>query len=517
MPAPNSTADAMIYVSEGAGTISLDDNTKSVVVAYDPEATFRNGQSRVVVYERDSTSAVIKESLVDIGRASTDFLAGAIISSALRVTNTSASDLIAGNQTQATLHSIPKVISSLTSTSLIQNVRDKDAKLISNINSKFEGTQSIVLSEHMGERMALLRDGAKANLARMGFNFSAGTAGGDGIRTSSNSVDLVAPTSDFGTSAISAADKATSLARAIYDSGATGNTKDPITFATFKVHLTFSFVVTTASAADVTFVARALDSTGVTLDSVEIAVSNPDGSGSSTDFQVSFDQSLVSTTSAISRVTLHVKDGTATLKEAVTHSGRLEAVEETGDIPGRGVHVAVIEGVNKNASLNFHGANVIAGIPDSATAFIAGSGTTDQPEYGLSEVQDGLQALKYSVQRAFTVSGANLAAQGIAEMGASSGFKRALGRGRSGLIRGFRKFKAVARATREQASDVARTLQPVLQQVGEALSTMEGGEEAGSGMLQLSQAIGNAQDAGVLQASYGRMGRMAKSFSGKYM
>lgn len=499
LPAPTSTADAMVYVSEGQGTLALHNDTTSLVVAYDPEVTFRNGQARVVVYQKTATGAVKQEDLINVGRVSTDFLAGSIISSALRVSNTSATDAIAGNQSQASLHSIPKVVSSLSSTSLIQNVRDKDSKLISNVNSKFDGTQTMSITEHMGEKLALLRDGAKANLARMGFNISSPGSGADGIAATGSKTVIAA---DYGATA--------SAAQALYDTNQTGNLKNPLTFATFKCHLSLTIPITFSAAGSVTMILNALDEAGTSLDSVEIEVHNSDSSGG-TDLTVVIDQSLVSTTSAIARVTLHNKvitgGGTVSVANNVA-SGRIEAVEETGDIPGRGVHICIVEGVNNKASINVHAANVIAGIPDSTTAFIAGSGTTDTPEYGISEVTDALQALKYSVQRAYTISGAAIADQGTSQMIASSGFRRAMRRGRSTMMKGFRAFKDAARVTRDTASDAAKVLQPILQKVGGILSDSDEYGDAGAGMLQLSNAIDAAQDSGVLRASYGRIGGM---------
>lgn len=506
--APNSTSDAMVYVSEGAGTITLQSTTSTVVAVYDAEATFRSGQSKIYVYERNPSDVVIKQSLINVGRVSTDFLAGALISSSLKCTNTSATDQIAGNQSQATLHSIPKSVASLTATSLMLNVRDKDSKLVPNVNSKFDGTQSTTICEHLGGAMAFLRDGAKTNLARMGFNLSAAAStASDGIRDNS-ALDVV-KSADF-TTGQTYLDYAT---HALYDSKQSGNTKDPLTFASFKAHLTLNMsVANSGSKGDVVFKLVALDEAGTLLDSVDIEFADVAATGTET--SIVFTQSVVSTTSPIARVMVFIEEdpaGTAhdspsVLTRAQGASGRLEAVEETGDIPGRGIHVCVFEGVNGSASLNFHGANVIAGIPDSTTAFIAGGASLDAPDYDLSTVLDMLQSLKFNIQRAYTVSGATLSGTAVRGIVASPAMFPAMeARSFRKIGRAFRKARKLAQRTRDQLSDAAREVQPVIREAGQILGSMEGGEVYSERLGQADRAISEAQGRGYLKASYGSM------------
>uniref|UniRef100_A0A2V0RCR9 Uncharacterized protein n=1 Tax=viral metagenome TaxID=1070528 RepID=A0A2V0RCR9_9ZZZZ len=522
--APNSTTDAMIYVSEGANTLSLASTTTSVVALYDAEATFRNGQAQVYAYERNSANVVTGLTLIPVGRPSTDFLSGGIISSSMKVSNTSASDSIAGTQSQAVLHSIPRDASALTATSLVLNVRDKQNKLITNINSKFDGTQTTSPTEHMGEKMALLRDGAKSNRVSMGFNIatSAATAA-DGIIGAEDF--LVTKVANF-SAGQTFGDYAAS---AIYDSSRAGNTKNPLTFSTFKVQfrLDINCVAESAIVAGTSrFALVALDSANKLLTSVDITTETPGDAV----FDLSIDETLVSTTSPIGRVMLFCTEATDSggtvahqvdalnknLKRSDTvSSGRIEAVEETADLASRGVHVCVLEGVNEKASINFHAANVIAGIPDSSTAFIAGSGSMVSPDYDLSDVTDLLQTFKFNVPRAYTTSGASAAGEMYFKAVSDSPMNAAMhARSFKKIGRAFRKIGNVAKKVRSQLSDHVRDVQPYLTQATQILGDI-GGERAQmalQGIDRAQQMIEQGRDMGVLQASYGIPGLSKPSF-----
>lgn len=359
--------------------------------------------------------------------------------------------------------------------------------------------------------MALLRDGAKTNLARMGFNISAAAStAADGINAGAAKVKVI-KSSGFTGSGISAQTYATFASEALYDSGASSNTRDPLTFATYKAQLTLNMTVVSDTAGDMILKMVGLDEAGGLLDSVLITFGNL---ATSADNTISFTQQLVSTSSPIARIMVFVDADAAGAAHNVesdyirslTASGRIEAMEETGDIPGRGVHVAVFEGVNGSASLNFHGANVIAGIPDSATAFIAGGASLEAPDYDLSTVLDMLQSLKFNVQRAMTISGAQLTAQalrGVMNTPPMSAAMHARSFGKIG--RAFRKARSLARKTRDSLSDVARTVQPVIRDAGQILGSMEGRGAEVARLQQADDFLSDAQNRGFLKASYGSM------------
>jgi hypothetical protein len=501
MPAPTTTDGAVVFVSEGSGTISCQnaagDVTTSAVAVYDPEATLRNGQAAVLLFQRKSDGTVNKVNKINIGRPSTDFLSAGVISSTLTSTNTSAIDTIAGSQTQATLYSVPKSASSVGATDILQFASDKEKHVVSNVSSKSDNTTTNVISDHNGSRMALLRDGAASNTADMEIAFSASTSSAQGFIASG--ADLATVVGGTGSGAY---DLAANLAKAVWDSGRDA-AYSPLTLATYKSHIKMTAEYNPSAAGAFVYTVVGLDASGAEIAGCKFDFTAVAETNNSFDFQL--EALLVSSTVPISRVCVFLKSvhsGTIQLATSV-HSGIIHASEETADIPNRGLHFCVFEGLNPGASLNFHAANVIAGIPDSSNAFIASANVGDKV-FDYNVIQNLLQTFKYTFPRAFTGLGSEVANLALAEWFDMEGMQHslnALSFKRIGLA--LKKVVPIAKIIRSGASKAADIAKPVMREGGMVLvATGIGGARgraAGAGMIAGAEALDAAQRARILE------------------
>lgn len=506
MAAPSSTNGAVLFVSEGSGTVSCESTgtsattTASAVAVYDSEVTTRRGQSAVLIFQRNASGTVIKVNKVNIGRPSTDFLAAGIVSSTLTSANTSAMDNIAGSQTQATLFSVPKEVASLTSTDVLQFSADKEKHLVSNISSKADTTITNVISEHNGAAAALLRDGARSNLVEVEIAVAAGTQAAQGfIATGAALID--ANHSSSWTAPLGG-NYYGNIQHAVWDSKRVAGVS-PFTLATYKSHLNLTLHLAGSSFDGATFVAVAMDAAGDVLDTVDIECDT--GATVGSDFDYNLDVGLESTTFPIDRLAVFVKVyAGGTLQRATgTSSGRVTAIEETADISGRGIHFCVFEGINSGASLNFHAANVIAGIPDSTNAFIAsGTGTDEVYDYGI--INNMLLTFKHTFPRAFTGLGAEVATQALADWFELEGMEysmQAMSFGRIG--KAFKQVIPAVKKLRSGASTAADLVKPVLKEggmllLGSGIGGMRG-RALGAGMMAGAEAIDAAKRAQILE------------------
>jgi len=180
----------------------------------------------------------------------------------------------------------------------------------------------------------------------------------------------------------------------------------------------------------------------------------------------------------------------------------VSALEETADIPGRGLHFCVLEGVNGGASINFHAANVIAGVPDSNNAFISSGGKSDAV-YDYSQVNSMLTTFKHTYPRAFTGAGAAIASMALKEWFELEGFAvqmAALNFKKIG--KAIKKTMKDAKRVRANISDIADIAQPIMQEGGAILASGAfgpTGQAVGAGMLAGSAGIDKARRYGVLE------------------
>jgi hypothetical protein len=484
-----------IYVAEGNGTISCDPGTRSAVVVYDAEASLRRGQPAVLVFERNASDVVTAVKKVNIGRPSTDFLAGGVISSTLTSTNTSSVDDIAGSQTQAILYSVPKGVSDLTATDILQFATDKEAHLISNVSSKADNTRTFGITEHSGSATALLRDKARSNLAEIEYNVSASNVASQGF---------IAPAT---TLAVTTSDYIGNVADALYYSKRDPSVS-PFSLASYVAHASLNVSLKNSHVSNAvtsaTFIVVAMDAAGGVLDSTTIFM-DPDAdvaAAGTFDFQI--DVNLSSLTTPIDSIAVFVSALPAGTLERTTSvsSGRISATEETADIPGRPIHFAVFEGLNPSASLNVHAANILAGTPDSTNAFISGGGSGEDV-YDYSLVNNMLLTFRHTFPRAYTGMGAQIANEALKEWFQLEGMVVAMEAFSFKKIgRAFRQIGRTAKQVRSTTSKVADIAKPVLDEGGMLLASGMFGPRAqkvGMGMLAASTAIDQSQKIGVLE------------------
>uniref|UniRef100_A0A2V0RBE5 Capsid n=1 Tax=viral metagenome TaxID=1070528 RepID=A0A2V0RBE5_9ZZZZ len=497
MTAPSSTSGASIYVAEGSGTVSCAAGTRSAVVVYDAEASLRRGQPAVLIFQRDSTDAVTVVSKINIGRPSTDFLSGGVISSTLTCANTSSLDDIAGSQTQAVLYSVPKGVSDLTATDVLQFTSDKDMHLVSNISSKADKTRTYGITEHNGSNSALLRDNARSNLVEIEHNVTASTQASQGFIAPA--VNLAATTGSF----------LTNIANALFYSKR-DTTKSPFSLASYVGHLSINtelLVSSSAAFAEGTLICIAMDAAGVVLDSVDVSINitNATDLVQNEKFDFALDVNLTSATVPIDSVAVFVKaSGSAVLQRSTgVTSGRVSATEETADIPGRPIHFTVFEGLNPSASINVHGANILSGTPDSANAFISGGGGAGEDVYDYSMVNNMLLTFKHTFPRAYTGMGADIAAMALREWFELEGMSIAMeAKSFKRIGKAFKKLIKGAKQARSTASKIADVAQPIMQEGGMILASGAFGptaQVAGAGMLAGAEGIEQSRRYGVLE------------------
>jgi hypothetical protein len=442
---------------------------------------------------------VIAVNRVNIGRPSTDFLSGGVISSTLTCANTSAIDTIAGSQTQAVLYSVPKSVSSLTATDVLQYTTDKDMHLVSNISSKQDNTRTYAITEHNGERTALLRDKARSNMAEIEFSISASTSAAQGF-TGNDDLAVVGSPATY------------TASDAIYHSD-NDATYSPFSLATYVAHLALTLELEvkalTATLENAELIAVAFDAAGKAIDSLQVNVDPSEGVPVTEKFTTHVDVNLTSETVPISSVGVFIQkiNGSTTptcvLKRTTgVSSGRVSATEETADIPGRPIHFAVFEGLNAAASLNVHAANVIAGTPDSANAFISGGGATDDVfDYGI--VNSMLLTFKHTFPRAYTGLGAQAASMALKEWFELEGMVIAMeARSFKKIGKTFKKLIKGAKQARSTVSKVADVAAPIMKEGGLILASGAfgpKGQALGAGMLAGAEGIEQAQKYGVLE------------------
>uniref|UniRef100_A0A2V0RAW6 VP5 n=1 Tax=viral metagenome TaxID=1070528 RepID=A0A2V0RAW6_9ZZZZ len=495
LPAPGTSTGAAVYSTEGSQSIACDENTTSAIAVYDPEVTLRRGQPAVHIYERNSAHKILKVQSMNVGRPSSDFLAGGVISSSLQSSNTSSVDSIAGSQSAAVLYAVPKSLANLKSTDLSQICLNKDKDVVQNVSSKNDSTWTDSPTDHAGVNTALLRSGARAQICIVSNIVTATTAAAQGFVVGLGGA--LTPTADPKVQPY--AGGTDSSPAALFWTGR-DSTVSPFNLATYvgKLALNVSLKCTGANTSGIVFLVAAFDAAGEQLSTQEVKLEGADLADNDT-FDSHIDVTLKSSTFPISSMGVWIKTGAVERADTVS-SGLVEAEEETSDIPVRGVHVVIFEGLNAKASLNFHAANVLTGVPDSTNAFISNSATDLVLDGNI--VTNMLQAYRQNAVRAYTGAGKEASGQIIdatlatpemdVKMNAFS-FKD--------IGRAFRRAVGVAKATRRDASNIAATIQPGLREGGGYLSTGvfgPQGQAVGSGMLTADAAINRARNMGIL-------------------
>lgn len=318
LEAPTGDESVRLYTAKGGSALTFSAGTTSAAVVFDPEASLRNGQMGVVVYERNAANTVTNARVVNLGRAAEDFLSVGVLSSGLKVFNSSGSDVIGGTQSAAVLTSVPRDISAITTTDLSNFSGNHERDLVSGVISRDDATMTMVMTEHFGGKMCLARPNTQANVVSRNWDDSVGTR----RSTTGQSLGPIANLSlapPFGVSVASTDDALLAAgARIILDTNNLAEVNNPLTLATYRVSATGFCNMKDPDIAGAiyqgVFRIVAYDAAGKSVGSSRVSdfTSIATASADNIAFDLRFNTTIVSTTRPIARVVAFF--------EAATHS-----------------------------------------------------------------------------------------------------------------------------------------------------------------------------------------------------
>lgn len=496
LQAPNGDDNVKMFTAKGGSAVTLDTNTTSAAVVFDPEASLRNGQLTVQVYERKSDASVHKTQSVNLGRPTTEFISAGVLSSGLKVFNSSGVDVIGGTQTAAVLTSIPRDVSTLTSTSVANACANHERDLASGVVSREDSTLTMAMTGHFGKAMALTRNNTLTNIVKRTWDDGIGTRRNTDDTRLTHKVDT-----DLAVGIASDANYPLTDAKILDDADAQGGDKvrivdtarlssanNPLTLATFNAEVD---VFVTFNDTDLTNTGQGYFGRILGLDSAANVVASKDVTDrlEVTDGQkidIRFSGSITSSTMPIARVVVAITHTSIAATDSlfVTDShAMVSAYEETADISARAIHVCVFEGLNSAATLNINSTAVLTGVPDSTNVFISSTGASPDV-YDTNMVEIFLRSITRVMPRAFTIDGHAAVEKVVSAM--------YLGEEVDVAFKAM-SFKSVAEKLKELAAmaharskDVPRLLDSI-DKVGSALALMPGPMgTAGSAMRGLA-------------------------------
>jgi len=496
LPAPGNAENVKLYTAKGGSAVTLAAGTDSAAVVFDPESSLRNGQLNVAVFERDS-GVVTRVQHVNLGRSSEEFISVGVLSSGLKVFNSSGTDVIGGTQTGTVLSSVPREVSTITSTDLSNFCPNHERDLASGVVSRDDSTMTMALSNHYGTKMCLARSNTMGNIVRRTWDDgiatrrqTAGQSLGPTATATTYNVLTSTPRSDAQILAELSQGGGSIAGSNIMDTANLTDANNPLTLATYSVEFSSTAIFTDAAAADPDYrqgyVALALDAAGTIIASKEMRVIR--NATNAKDFEMACSGSISSSTVPISRFILAIRDestaqGTLNLTGVFSHA-RLTALEETADIPARPIHITVLEGLNASATLNINSFAVLTGTPDSTNVFIGSSPTTDEV-YDINAVEIFLRSITRVMPRAFTVSGHGAyntqlkAMYGDEEMGVAfqaMSFEQVSER--------VKRMGTLAKKGAKEIAQAVAEIEPHLQKAGYVMSRLPGpAGAAGSAMM----------------------------------
>uniref|UniRef100_A0A2V0RA81 Uncharacterized protein n=1 Tax=viral metagenome TaxID=1070528 RepID=A0A2V0RA81_9ZZZZ len=480
LQAPNGDENVKVFTAKGGSAVTLRNDTTSAAVIFDPEATLRNGQMSVSVFERDSSDAVIKASRVNIGRSTEEFISAGVLSSGIKVFNSSGVDVIGGTQTAAVLTSVPREISTITSTDVANFCANHERDLASGIVSRDDATMTMVMTDHFGKKMCLARTNTHSNLIKRVWDDGIG----DRRNTIGESLGKTAATTNMGGAGTSLRSEATLIAdtaRTVLDTSVLTDANNPLTLATymvdFDVYATFESPTTTDTDFTVDFAAFALDAAGAVVGRRDMHDVKAITSGAQ--LQLSCGGTITSSTVPISRVIV-VIDRTlvdqSTLNYTPTRSTNVVAAyEETADIAARPIHVCVLEGLNASATINLNTFAVLTGVPDSTNVFISSSSPSDSEIYDTNSVEIFLRSISRALPRAFTVSGHAAVTKHLTAMYGSEEVSIAFqAMSFESVAKHAQKLRSVAHKAGKELADAMDALEPIVSTSGKIMSMLPG-------------------------------------------
>lgn len=487
LQAPDSNENVRMFTARGGSAITLGSTTASATVVFDPESSLRNGQMNVVLYGRDAAGATTEVKSVNLGRPTEEFLAAGVLSSGLKVFNSSGVDVIGGTQTAAVLSSIPQDVSTLTATQLANASSNHERDLVSGVVSRDDATMTMAMTEHFGTKMALCRPNTMANVVQRSWD--------DGIdsrrTTDGQSLGFLVDTNMNVTTSIPTLATVLSTANfRAFDTDRLSASNNPLTLATYTVSVDAYIEIASASATstdlriDVTI--YALDADNNLLASKDIRDALATVSGSNYDIRAA--GTITSSTVPIARVIVapvkYSADLTNDTFNVATSTCTVTAFEETADIPARNIHVCVLEGLNASATINLSSSAVITGVPDSTNVFIS-AGSAGTEVFDQNAVKVFLSSIYRVLPRAFTVGGHGVITKSLTAMYGDSEVEIAFKAMSFGsIVDKVAQVASAAKAGGKEAAELMSKMAPILSLMPGTVGAMGRGAAMGAEALR---------------------------------
>uniref|UniRef100_A0A2V0RBK0 Uncharacterized protein n=1 Tax=viral metagenome TaxID=1070528 RepID=A0A2V0RBK0_9ZZZZ len=465
LEAPNGDENVRLYTAKGGSAVTLASDTTSAAVVFDPESSLRNGQMNVVVYERNASNAVAAVQTVSLGRSTNEFLSAGILSSGLKVFNSSGVDVIGGTQTAAVLTAVPRDISTITTTDVANFCSNHERDLVSGVVSREDSTMTMCMTDHFGKKMSLSRSNTLGNVVERSWDSSIGT------RLTTEGENLMKVGSRTMVATASGATNAEILAnenRRLIDTNFLSAGNNPLTLATYNATVEARIVMNDPGSAVAQFKinvrALGVDAAGTVV--AEVNLTDILTTAASSVYTFSAATTLTSATTPIHRVILGLvstsSDVTDTLR-AADSSAVVKAFEETADIPARPIHVCVFEGLNASATLNINSTAVMTGVPDSTNVFISSAGSVSRVVYDTNLVEMFLRSVSRVLPRAHTITGHGAMEKAVMAVFGSEDIKLSFQAMSFGdVIKKLSGAGKFAKATIRDVSDIAKEVEPIL-------------------------------------------------------
>jgi hypothetical protein len=481
LEAPNGDENVRLFTAKGGSAVTLSSTTTSAAVVYDPESTLRNGQLAAMIYERNSANKCTNVQRVTLGRSTDEFLSAGILSSGLKVFNSSGVDVIGGTQSAAVLTSVPRDISTVTTTDIANFCSNHNRDLVSGVVSREDSTLTMAMTEHFGKKMALTRKNTLGNVIQRTWD-----EGISSRRTTSGSTFTfdVDTTMDIGattrTDAEILADTDAGAALRLVDTDRLDGDKNPLTLACFRADVDVTALILDPDATDASqfmmFVILGLNAAGTVISRREVQIRMSVTDNHKFAFRVSGTAS--SDSEPLARV---VVGGIRTVGDisdkivAAETSGVITAYEETSDISARPIHVCVLEGINASATLNISTTAVITGVPDSSNVFISTRPDNESAVVDSNAVEMFLKSMTRVLPRAFTVGGHSIVDKKVRAMYGDEAVMLAFKAMSFGDVgKAIKKVGLAAKAAAPQVKALLEEALPVIGQYGEMASMLPG-------------------------------------------
>uniref|UniRef100_A0A2V0RBB6 Uncharacterized protein n=1 Tax=viral metagenome TaxID=1070528 RepID=A0A2V0RBB6_9ZZZZ len=478
LEAPNGDENVRMFTAKGGSAITLGSTVTSAAMVYDPEASLRKGQLDVMIYGRNASDVVVETKRVTLGRNTNEFIAAGILSSGMKIFNSSGIDVIGGTQSAAVLTSVPRDISKITTTDLANFSSNHERDLASGVVSREDSTMSLCMTEHFGRKMALCRENTVGNIVRRTWDDGLGT------RRTTEGETLTFPLDRTISLSATPNSDTTILANnetqfRLIDTDRLTSANNPLTLATYSAEVEFygHFGDPNGSGEAVIFKMKAmgLDAAGniVATNQVVDVAKLVDNST----YDVRMRATVTSSTTPIARVILGYVSTSVNVTDAFLAAdsvGKVTATEETSDIPARPIHVCVLEGLNASATINISTMAVICGVPDSSNVFISSS-IESGAVFDQNAVEIFLRSLVRVMPRAFTVEGHGAVTKALTGLYGSEAVDVAFhAMSFDGVAKFVKKAANLAKVGATDAQKLLMELEPMMASMGAATSTLPG-------------------------------------------